>query len=394
MLSEEENARLTQVGPGTPMGELMRRYWQPIATIPDLDREEVLRVRILGEDLVLYKTTKGMMGLVQERCPHRSASLAYGIPEEDGIRCAYHGWYYNGEGRCLAQPYDDVENPNNTFKDRITITAYPVEELGGLVWAYMGPQPTPLLRRFDHLVREAHRSVRMTRLPCNWLQCHENSADPAHFEWLHANRLNYTARKKGLPPVMTPARTMRLAFDVFEFGMYKRRIVEGDPPETSPDWNVGHPVLLPNWVVVGPRYQFNVPIDDTNTLHFEYSTRDVKPGEEPRFESEFEPWHREDGSFITDTILGTDYMAWITQGSVAPRNHEHLGLVDKGVILFRQLLNENIEKVQRGEDPMGTIRDPAQNESIHIRTEADVGGGWRAFRRLAPEAEAPAPFVG
>src|SRR5690606_8315939 len=94
MLSQQENARLTQVGPGAPMGELMRRYWQPIAAVSELDREEVLRVRILGEDLVLYKTTRGEMGLVQERCPHRSASLGFGIPEEDGIRCAYHGWYF------------------------------------------------------------------------------------------------------------------------------------------------------------------------------------------------------------------------------------------------------------------------------------------------------------
>ena len=380
------------------MGELMRRYWQPIATVPDLDREEVIRVRVLGENLVLYKTTRGEIGLVQERCPHRLASLAYGIPDEEGLRCAYHGWYYNGEGHCLAQPYDDTENPNNTFKDKIQITAYSVEKLGGLVWTYMGPQPAPLLRRFEHLVREAHRSVRTTKLPCNWLQCQENSADPAHFEWLHANRLNYTARKKGLPPVMTPGRTQRLAFEVFEYAMYKRRIVEGDPPETSPDWLVGHPLLLPNWVVVGARYQFNVPIDDENTLHFECSTRDVKEGEAPRFEVGQEPWHDEKGGFITDTILGTDYMAWITQGPIAPRNYEHLGLVDKSVILYRQLLSENIAKVQRGEDPLGTIRDPAINESIHIKTEIDLGGGRRGFRRLenttSPlEAAPPMPVV-
>lgn len=238
----------------------------------------------------------------------------------------------------------------------------------------------------------------MTKLPCNWLQCQENSADPAHFEWLHANRLNYTARKKGLPPVMTQGKTKRLAFEVFEFGMYKRRIVEGDPEETSPDWLVGHPIVFPNWVVVGPRYQFNVPIDDENTLHFEYSTRDVKPGEEPTLTVGNEPWHTEDGDFITDTILGTDYMAWITQGPIAPRNLEHLGRVDQGVILYRKLLEENVVKVEQGQDPMGTIRDPARNDMIHIRTEADLGGGWRAFRRLdaggqQEQAQAPLPVV-
>ncbi len=101
MLTEQENARLTQVGPGTPMGNLLRRYWQPIATLPDLEREDVLPVRILGENLVLYRTMRGEMGLIQERCPHRSASLAFGIPDEEGIRCPYHGWYFNAEGKCL-----------------------------------------------------------------------------------------------------------------------------------------------------------------------------------------------------------------------------------------------------------------------------------------------------
>src|SRR5437016_11644605 len=102
MLSQEENETLTRVGPGTPMGDLLRRYWHPIAAKPELDREQVLRVKVLGENLALYKTTRGEMGLVQERCAHRSASLAYGIPDEEGLRCPYHGWKYNAEGRCVS----------------------------------------------------------------------------------------------------------------------------------------------------------------------------------------------------------------------------------------------------------------------------------------------------
>src|SRR5438552_2174751 len=121
MLTEQENERLTRVGPGTPMGTMMRRYWQPIAATEDIEREEVLPVRILGENLVLYKTTNGELGLIQERCPHRSASLAYGIPDEQGLRCPYHGWYFNAEGTCLEQPYDDIENEGNTFKDKIHV---------------------------------------------------------------------------------------------------------------------------------------------------------------------------------------------------------------------------------------------------------------------------------
>ncbi len=124
MLTEQENERLTQVGPGTPMGNLLRRYWHPVATLPDIEREQVMGVRILGEDLVLYKTRKGEMGLIQQRCPHRSASLAYGIPAENGLRCEYHGWVYSPEGCCVEQPFEEMDHENANFKDRIRVDAY------------------------------------------------------------------------------------------------------------------------------------------------------------------------------------------------------------------------------------------------------------------------------
>src|SRR5688572_17023497 len=133
MLSIEENERLTRVGPGTPMGNLLRRYWQPITTVPDLNRLHVMPLRVMGEDLVLYKSRKGEMGLLQQRCAHRAISLEYGIPTEDGLRCCYHGWVYDAEGRCLEQPFEEMEHQNANFKDKIHITSYPVEELGGII---------------------------------------------------------------------------------------------------------------------------------------------------------------------------------------------------------------------------------------------------------------------
>ena len=192
MLTEQENERLTQVGPGTPMGNLLRRYWHPVATLPDIEREQVMGVRILGEDLVLYKTRKGEMGLIQQRCPHRSASLAYGIPAENGLRCEYHGWVYSPEGCCVEQPFEEMDHENANFKDRIRVDAYPVEVSGGLIFAYMGPgNKRPLLPRWDTFTREGvSRTIYLTRLPANWLQCMENSLDPVHFEWLHANQTN------------------------------------------------------------------------------------------------------------------------------------------------------------------------------------------------------------
>jgi 5,5'-dehydrodivanillate O-demethylase len=258
-----------------------------------------------------------------------------------------------------------------------------VRTLAGMVWAYLGPAPAPELPPFENLARtDLSRSIQWTLLPCNWLQVMENSMDPAHFEWLHANRMNYTARKQGLPPVMRPGRTQKLAFDVFEFGIQKRRIVEGDPPEESPDWLVGHPTLFPNALANGMRFQFRVPVDDEHTLNIMHTSRDLKPGEQPSVEARELPWADEAGNFILDTIMGTDMMAWVTQGNVGPRNLEHLGLVDQGVILYRRLLEENMAKVQRGEDPMGLVRDPNRGP-VHIVTEADMGGGWRAFHAPA-----------
>ena len=362
MLTEQENERLSRVGPGTPMGNLMRRYWHPIATAPDIEREEVLSVRILGEDLVLYRTTTGELGLIQQRCAHRSASLAYGVPTEQGIRCPYHGWLYDAEGKCLDQPFDDYDNPDSTFKDRIRVDAYPVQALGGLVWAYMGPQPAPLLPRWDVVARDGlNRQIGISYLPCSWLQCMENSLDPVHFEWLHANVMNYAARRIGEEPKMFPARHRRIAFDRFQYGIYKRRLLEDDDPETSPDWLTGHPILFPNTLDIGGSLQIRVPIDDTNTLHFVYWTT-VRQPEQPEKVEVFDlPHQHEDGRLFTENVLGTDMMAWVSQDRMTPRHLEHLGVSDRGVIMYRQALSDAIDAIERGEDAPGLVRNPEDN---------------------------------
>ena len=135
MLSREENELLTRVGPGSPCGELMRRYWHPIAATVQLEDNPVRTVRILGEDLVLFRDRSGNLGLLGPRCPHRAMHMAFGIPEEVGLRCPYHGWLFDGTGRCLEQP---LAPPDSTFKDRVRTTAYKVQEMGGLVWPIWG----------------------------------------------------------------------------------------------------------------------------------------------------------------------------------------------------------------------------------------------------------------
>ena len=186
MLSREDNELLTQVGRGTPMGELLRRYWYPIAAASELIEKPTKAVRVLGEELVLYRDRQGRPGLIGPQCAHRRMSMLLGIPEEDGLRCPYHGWLYDRAGKCLEQPYEQAEDPDSTFKDRIRMPAYPVEELGGLIFAYLGPEPTPLVPRWELLVRDGVlRDIGAAIIPCNWLQIMENSLDPVHVEWLH-----------------------------------------------------------------------------------------------------------------------------------------------------------------------------------------------------------------
>ncbi len=375
MISKEQNERLTRVGPGTPMGKLLRRYWHPVGVVPELDKTPVRRVRILGENLTLYRSESGEYGLIGDRCPHRRVDMEYGIPDEKGLRCPYHGWLFNKAGQCLEMPFDDRINPGSTHKDRVSITAYPVQELGGLLFAYLGPQPQPLLPRWDVLAREGSDViVEIHALPCNWLQCMDNAADPMHFEYLHAALGNYTLKKQGKPPAMVVAKHIKIEFDRFAYGIMKRRLLEGEP-ETVDDWTTGHPLLFPNILAVGssagPTLQFRVPVDDTHTIQFAYRTRKRAPGAAPRpVVVQRTKLFNEEGKIVPDNIPAQDMVAWVMQGPVCDRENEHLSASDKGVLLYHRMLNEEMDKVERGEEPMAVIRDPRENEPmIDIRRE-------------------------
>jgi len=376
--TQEENDRLTQVDRGTPMGELLRRYWHPVGTVPELEREPVQPVRLLGENLTLFRDEAGRYGLIAERCAHRGISLAYGIPQENGLRCAYHGWTYNAEGQVVDMPFEPACLP-------LKITAYPVQELGGLVFAYLGPQPAPLVPRWDLLVRDdLDCAVEIHELPCNWVQTVDNAADPVHFEHLHAVFGNYQLKKLGRPPAMFPARHVRIEFDLFDYGMMKRRLLEGET-EDSDEWQIGHPLLFPNILAVGsalaPTLQFRVPKDDTHTIQFAFRTSVRKPGAERRPLTVTRPrLFSEDGSILEpiDTVPNQDMFAWVAQGPITDRTREHLVTSDRGLRIYHSLLLREAERVGRGEEPMGVIRDVDENEPmIDIRRERR---GMRAFQ--------------
>ena len=380
MLSQEENNQLTQVGRGTPMGELWRRYWLPIAASSELIAKPTKAVRLLGEDLVLYRDKQGRPGLIGPQCAHRRMSMLLGIPDNDGLRCPYHGWLYGKDGKCLEQPYETAEDPTSSFKDRIRMLAYPVQELGGLLFAYLGPEPAPLIPRWELFVRDGVlRDIGAAVIPCNWLQIMENSLDPVHVEWLHQHFFNYVQERLGRTDFKgKPVSHKKINFREFEHGIVKTRMLDGQT-EDSEDWRVGHPVLFPNILLSGstqrPTFQIRVPLDDTHTLHLWYTCYardDAKPQDVIPFYNVPVPGVDATGEpdwSLLDNNSGEDMIAWVTQGGVADRTQEALGLSDKGIILYRKQLKEQMEKVQAGQDPMNVFRDPAINQSIKLRLE-------------------------
>jgi 5,5'-dehydrodivanillate O-demethylase len=368
METAEGNDLLTRIGPGTPMGALLRRYWQPVAAIVELETRWTKKVRLLGENLVLFRDREGRFGLIEEQCPHRGASFLHGIPTQDGIRCPYHGWEFNGQGTCLSQPN---ESDNPSFRARVCTTAYPVEEMGGLMWAYLGPEPRPLLPRFDGFVHEG--TVRMlgrALLPVNWLQIMENSMDPIHTEWLHGHHYEFLKEQEGVK-VAISAHHEKIDFREFEFGLTKHRLLAGGS-EDGDDWRIGHPVVFPNMLAVGngdekSRYysfQIRVPADDEHTLHLWYNAYvppqgvAVPPRLTERVHVYDVPFRDEEGEFIVDNVDGQDMMAWITQGSIADRTRENLGASDKGVALYRRVLRRELKKMAAG---TGSHRHPARS---------------------------------
>jgi 5,5'-dehydrodivanillate O-demethylase len=364
MLSEHENAEIMQTGPGTLMGELLRRYWMPIAAASELAEKRIKPVRLMCEDLVLYRDGRGTHGLVDAHCPHRRADLSYGILEETGLRCNYHGWLFNEQGRCLQQPFEEVAHPEANFKDRITIKSYPVEEKGGILWAYLGPKPAPLVPDYDFLSEPGYKQIVYAEIPCNWFQCQENSIDPVHFEWLHSN---WSAALRG--GQRAPGH-LRIGFDEFEWGHIYRRVRE-DTDEDDSLWTVGRVCLWPNALFSGfPEWR--VPIDDTHTFSLAYFNSFV-PGDEPFYQKSVPYWtanvvDEASGRWIDTHVMNQDFIAWVGQGALADRTLEHLGESDRGIIMIRRKMIEQARLVADGGEPKAVIRDPARNHKLPIRS--------------------------
>jgi 5,5'-dehydrodivanillate O-demethylase len=389
------------------MGELLRRYWHAIGGSVELNEENPTKeIRLLSEDLVLFRSTKGVLGLVEPSCPHRKANLSYGVPEPEGIRCAYHGWLFDETGACVDQP---SEPAGSRFKDKVKIKAYPVQELGGVIFAYMGPSPAPVLPRWDMLVWEGvERNIISMELNCNWLQCMDNSLDPVHFEWLHNYWGSYVLGMEKPPEERAEWKErmqgqngrgrheVKVGFDRFEFGVIKRRLLEGDT-EDNEWWRIGHPVLFPNILRVGQgrnfSFQMRIPMDDTHTHHLVYRVRVPSPDEtfveQTEVPIEYPEVYKPNGKVRADWVLGQDQAAWIIQGPITDRTDEHLGATDVGIILFRKILNENLQTLEDGGDPINVHR--KEQDIIYLQQEhsyypgyTETGGPFRDMPLEAP----------
>ena len=392
MLSPETNKLLTEVGPGTPMGDYLRRYWHPIGAETEFVEPGARAIRLFGEELVLYKDLGGKFGLMDRHCPHRRADLSYGFVEACGLRCNYHGWLFDADGKCLEQPYDDLANPQARYKDKITIKAYPVQTLGGLLWAYMGPAPAPLLPDWEPFGwKNGFVQIVFADVPCNWLQTQENSIDPVHFEWMHAN---WGLRLKGETGPYGP-KHLKVDFEEFEHGLIYKRIRE-DTDESSDLWAVGRVALWPNGFYLGDHFEWRVPIDDENTLSITWAFSRVPQEMEPFDQGAIPAWRGPiadaDGRWITSHVMNQDFVAWVGQGVIADRTQEHLAASDKGILMMRRRFLAELDATAKGAEPKGLIRDPEKNKAVQLpaaNRDFYVHGRPKAQMRLHPTVGSP-----
>jgi 5,5'-dehydrodivanillate O-demethylase len=372
MRDVEKIERLIQVGPGTPGGALLRRYWQPLCVAAELSAEKPKkRVKILGEELVVFLDSQGQYGCVAEACSHRGVSLYYGFVEDGGIRCSYHGWKYGLQGECLEQPFEP-----RSFKQNIHHPGYPVQKLAGILFVYMGPAPAPLLPRWDVLVRtDGNRKIELHPvLNCNWLQAQENTADTVHTYYLHGHMMK-TLGLKGGEFYYRPVE--RYDWEYCEWGIKKVVVYGGDQPEEE----VRPPLLFPNMLRVpqGPieSLHWRVPIDDSHTRIIWMGFTPSRDGSgmsedaDPPFE-QLPSMMTADGDYELNGFYEQDKMAWETQGPVFDRTKENLGATDRGIIMLRKLLDEQITLVEQGKDPLALIRDPEKNRIIEFSSTQPV----------------------
>jgi phenylpropionate dioxygenase-like ring-hydroxylating dioxygenase large terminal subunit len=411
MLSPADNERLTRVGPGTPMGSLFRRYWLPALLseeVPERDGAPK-RVRLLGEDLVAFRDSDGVVGLISAFCPHRRAPLFFGRNEECGLRCVYHGWKFDRNGACVDMP---SEPPDSLFKTKVTVDAYPTWEGGGMIWAYLGPAELRPELPGHELLRTppAHRHVSKSFEDCNFLQALEGGIDPTHASIMHNMNIGDRSFLNKYDELVAELHLDRTDYG-FTYAGIRSRI--------SDTWVRGYHWIMPSFHMratvegtFGNRADVPtidghiwIPIDDEHTwvYSFAYShdpARPLSPEKVQARETRLGRGDYLDANYRSRLNRSNDYeidrkvqkektMTGIqginTQdlalqegiGRIADRSKEHLGTTDRAIITLRQILLESLDTLERG----GQMRaiDPATYRNVRSFDRViDNDAEWRA----------------
>lgn len=382
----ERNELLTRVGPKTRMGALLRRYWWPVGFTQEVQKIPV-PVRLLGEDLILFRDGSGKTALLDRACPHRLASLEHGRVEEAGIRCCYHGWLFDTSGQCLEMP---AEPADSKLHLEVKVKSYKTQEMGGLIFAYLGPDPAPLLPAYDLCVWEdADRTVSGGWEYCNWLQRAENAVDVYHSMSLHAP----------VYPSMALKRPEAAGWDLRWYGFRQTSRYPGRLE------NVSHFIFPSHTRRYNARkgeqpshyLHLRVPVDDENTITYyvkAVKTPDGSPGtlKTDGYEKDVKPgvYQKVDDGWWRLHSHDQDRAAQESQGVITDRTREFLASSDRGIVMMRKMLLESIEAIEAGKDPFGLLRNPAENVSISFDaqknfadTDANAPG-----KRVAADAPA------
>lgn len=410
MLSQEENDLLCRTGPGTPMGNLFRRFWLPVALSRELPKTDCppVRLRILSEDLIAFRDTNGKVGLLSRYCPHRGASLFFGRNEEGGLRCVYHGWKFDTAGVCIDMPNEPAEC---SFKHKIRQTAYPTREAGGVIWAYMGPQEImPELPQLEWtLVPQTHVYAHKRLQHCNYLQNVEGEVDSSHVSFLHrefrpekfnaaiAGQVLLAQAKDTAPKFLVQETEYGLAIGArrnWDADQYYWRVTKFLMPSFT---------LIPSEAGSPINFTAAVPVDDKNMVGFtvtwlpdrpladnDISTIESWTGAYAEVDPKtFEPIASRANDYLLDRekqrtenftgmrgIREQDIAVQEDQfgGPVTDRTKEHLGTSDAGVITLRRRLLHSVRNFQQGQEPP----EPRKATAYRVRPLADI-----AYRNLS-----------
>ena len=401
MLSAADNTLLTRTGPGTPMGEYFRRFWQPVALSREIAEPDSapIRIKVLGEELLAFRDTQGRVGLIESKCAHRGADLFFGRNEDCGIRCIYHGWKYDADGHCVEMPNVPA---GSAYHGKITIKAYPTREFGDLVWAYLGPRehlPAEVSQLEFGSVPAAHRYVTKRLQQCNWAQSMEGALDTAHFSFLHMPA-PALAKHDTMTAAADESRIRWLRNDPlpkFQIIDHEVGFVIGGSRKADGDdlyWRITQfmlpahsitPSAMPGETLYGYTW---IPIDDESCWIYVYAwhpERALQDDERARYAKggfgqfaelgpDYVPLRNRNNDYLINRdeqkhrsftgvrgIAEQDAMAQDSQGLILDRTREHLSPTDVGVVRFRRVMLESAKALRDGREPAAAQRHEQYN---------------------------------